>query len=202
MRWVIRRDVPKTPKLTLTSMSPILLTARMMGRPTIEGNICAGKLLPFFVGLKFNYYVNYNQMNWFIEFWWIVCYTCVTALDELQRKNGKLVNRSNIFGGLCKTTPPMQSHFPQWVTWEKTTLFRSKLTISSEIWLHPMQKGVVPVIIFIIAVENYLPRFHYHRQLHFCPCCPWFCFLRLTRVELHLPFVLNRFPRSSPTTGR
>lgn len=31
---------------TLTSMSPILLTARIIGRPTIDGKMCAGKLLP------------------------------------------------------------------------------------------------------------------------------------------------------------
>jgi hypothetical protein len=33
-------------KFTFTSMSPILLTARMMGRPTMEGKIWAGKLDP------------------------------------------------------------------------------------------------------------------------------------------------------------
>jgi len=27
-------------------MSPILFTARMMGRPTMDGNMCAGKLVP------------------------------------------------------------------------------------------------------------------------------------------------------------
>jgi len=31
---------------TLTSMSPILFTARIMGRPTIEGKMKVGKLLP------------------------------------------------------------------------------------------------------------------------------------------------------------
>ena len=31
---------------TLTSMSPILAVERMMGRPTSEGNICAGKFEP------------------------------------------------------------------------------------------------------------------------------------------------------------
>jgi hypothetical protein len=33
-------------RLTFTSMSPILLTARIVGRPTIEGKMKAGKLLP------------------------------------------------------------------------------------------------------------------------------------------------------------
>lgn len=36
----------KTYVNTSTSMSPILLIARRMGLPTIDGNMCAGKLLP------------------------------------------------------------------------------------------------------------------------------------------------------------
>jgi hypothetical protein len=32
--------------LTLTSISPILFAARMIGLPTIEGKMCAGKLEP------------------------------------------------------------------------------------------------------------------------------------------------------------
>lgn len=45
-------QVPLTPafgivsKLTLTSISPILFSALMIGRPTIDGKMNAGKLLP------------------------------------------------------------------------------------------------------------------------------------------------------------
>lgn len=44
--------------LTFTSMSPILLTARRIGRPTIDGNMCAGKLVPAYPHLT-----NWNDQN-------------------------------------------------------------------------------------------------------------------------------------------
>jgi hypothetical protein len=38
------KDIKEKP--TFTSMSPILLTARIMGRPTMDGKMWAGKLDP------------------------------------------------------------------------------------------------------------------------------------------------------------
>lgn len=49
--------------LTLTSISPILFSARMIGRPTIEGKIKAGKLLP-----AYPHFTNWNKV--YVK-WWI-----------------------------------------------------------------------------------------------------------------------------------
>lgn len=45
--------------LTLTSMSPILFTARIMGRPTIDGNMCAGKF-----DAAYPHLTNYNYKTY------------------------------------------------------------------------------------------------------------------------------------------
>jgi len=50
---------------TLTSISPILLTARIMGRPTIEGKMWVGKLLPAYPHLT-NWKINGDVINTYI----------------------------------------------------------------------------------------------------------------------------------------